>query len=223
MWGYIVAVSGAEIEEPLDVLATLEIAHAASSRDDAVRRAPSVIHRTSSIRLPRARVTRVPHGARPARSLRVGDRVRRRTFASAKKGGSDVSSLPQRLSCCTLVPSRSRSRRVATVSPSVPPVCCAAAAVPVSTAKNAATTTPYTATSSMASCCPISSRSTRNVNATRPPGTAAGDRSTPVTCGHGCDRSVCTKISSACTCGETTGPVFLAIRGCRHARIGHAS
>jgi hypothetical protein len=73
-----------------------------------------------------------------------------------------------------------------------------------------------------APCCPISSRVPATSDATRPPGTAAGDRSAPVTCGPGSDRSVCAEIRSVCTRGRTSSPVFLASRGCRHARIGHA-
>jgi hypothetical protein len=64
--------------------------------------------------------------------------------------------------------------------------------------------------------------STSNADTTRPPRTAAANRSAPVTCGHGCDRSVCAEIRSVCTRGRTSSPVFLASRGCRHARIGHA-
>jgi hypothetical protein len=68
-WGHIVAVSGAEIEEPLDVLAT--------PRDRAVT--CRIAHETTG--------SMEGLGARRARSPHVGDRVDRRTFASAKKEG----------------------------------------------------------------------------------------------------------------------------------------
>jgi len=82
-------------------------------------------------------------------------------------------------------------------------------------AQNAATT-PYRMFIDVSRC--RSRVSDSNVDATRSPEIDADVVAHHLTCGHGCDRTVCTAIRSACTRGRTRGRAFAHYTD---AGIGH--